>query len=118
MLESITKPKKIKVALEDRPGNNFLRHCQRFKTVREDMSFEDYMILFKPMAKSISNILTIIENHEAQPDDIRDVEVVNCEHRLDIKIKFNRYRNCKLQPIELIVTEFKKGVGLINPTTS
>lgn len=114
--ESITKPKKIKLALEERPSNQFFRICEKFITIKADHSLEDWKRLYKPMAVSISNMLTIMENHEASWDDIKDVVIDLMESKENIKISFKRYRNGKLQPMQIIITEFKKGVGLINPS--
>lgn len=114
--ETITKPKKIKLALEDRPRDQFFRVCEKFKTIKDDLSLEDWKVLYKPMAVSLSNMLSIMENHEASWDDIKDVAIDLMESKENIKISFKRYRNGKLQPMQIIVTEFKKGVGLINPS--
>lgn len=118
MMETITKPKKYKIALPERLGNNFYRLCEKFKVLNPDTTpFEEYLKLYKPMTKALSSIMTIMENgHPTDPDDMKDIMVVTCNSKKDIQITFKRYRQCKLQPIAIIVNEFNKGVVEIEPS--
>lgn len=115
--EYITKLKKLKIALPERKGNNFYRLCEKFKAIEHSTNIEEYLKLYKPMTETLSSMLAIMENgHVTDPGDIKDISIVKLNHKEDIEVSYNRYRQCKLQPILVIVSEFKKGVVEIEPS--
>ena len=117
-LETITKPKKLKIALPERIGNNFYRLCVKFKSIDEEtIPLDEYIKYLTPMAKALSSILTIMENgHETSPCDIKNIVIVKADGKKEIDLTFDRYRQCKLQPIHVMVREFAKGVVEIEPS--
>lgn len=102
--------KKIRISLEDRPGNNLFNLINKYKT---DPSKEKQVFI------ALANIITIMEpGHEQCHNDLRNIFVVKSENRKDMEIHFGRYRGCIMQPMILYVKEFDKLYPMINPSIS
>lgn len=103
------KVKRIKISLEERPGNNLYALCKHFKSKPDEYN--------KKMTVAISAIINIMDGViESTPDDIKEIDITKVESKTEIQITFKRYIGCKLIDYLIHVNEFKAQYPMINPS--